>query len=254
MASFSMNPNAAKEAALRAARAKASSASSTATAESGQITRWIPPAEARERLRILFDDSGSMSGHIEEAKEGVIELYRSSVPNQTAVAVHMIDSEHSDLEALNTNLIEAATILKGAKPGLGGTPLFSKFHEAAGLEPKATRFVMFTDGEPNREIPQEYVNGVWGGEEIYCQKDADKLIARAKELKTPVDTVFFGSASSDRAIKLLKYIADGTGGYFLHFDPKKVNFRQAFKYLAAGNRLMIASESVRREIESGQRS
>jgi len=66
--------------------------------------------------------------------------------------------------------------------------------------------------------------------------------------------VFFGSADSETEIALLKYFSDSTSGYFLHFDPNKVNFAKAFRFLAPVNRLMLASESVRREIESGRRS
>jgi hypothetical protein len=52
-------------------------------------------------------------------------------------------------------------------------------------------------------------------------------------------------------MNLLRYLSAQTGGYFLHFDPAKVNFAQAFKYLAPVNRLMLASASFRADVESG---
>lgn len=243
----SKNPNAAKAAALAAARAKAAP-----SASDGAIQKWISPAEAKERIRIIFDDSGSMSSQIQNAKDGVVEFFRNCIPNQTAVAVHMLCASNEKLQTMNSNLIEAASVLKDAKVGLGGTPLFSTFRQAANSLPGATRFVLFTDGEPDREAPCDWQHPYEGAE--WYREEADKLIAQAKELKTPVDTVFFGRASHENAIRLMKYIADGTGGFFLHFDPAKVNFRTAFKYLAPVNRLMLTSESVRREIESGQRN
>jgi len=245
---ISKNPAAAKAAALQAAREKAASAP---TAADGVLQKWSSPAEAKDRIRILFDDSGSMSSQIAAAKEGVTEFFRNCIPNQTAVAVHMLCMRSEKLEALNSNLIEAAAVLKDTPARLGNTPLFRTFREAASAEPIATRFVLFTDGEPDHEEPYNWQEP----EQILCNKDADKLIARAKELSAPVDTVFYGPEQyHEDNIKLLKYIADGTGGYFLHFDPKKVNFRTAFKYLAPVNRFMLASESVRKEIESGARS
>jgi hypothetical protein len=85
------------------------------------------------------------------------------------------------------------------------------------------------------------------------KRNADEVIKVALELHVPIDTVFFGDYNQE-AIRLLRYFAEQTGGYFLHFDPKKVNFRTAFKYLAPSMRLMLASESVRKEIESGKRA
>jgi hypothetical protein len=69
----------------------------------------------------------------------------------------------------------------------------------------------------------------------------------------PIDTVYFGGSIEyeRREIDLLKYLSSKTGGYFLHFDPAKVNFAQAFKYLAPVNRLMLASASFRAQVESG---
>ena len=87
-------------------------------------------------------------------------------------------------------------------------------------------------------------------------QSADIIITIAKNaLKNgkcvPIDTVFFGSEGRQREIELLKYLSSKTGGYFLHFDPAKVNFAQAFKYLAPVNRLMLASASFRAQVESG---
>jgi Mg-chelatase subunit ChlD len=254
--SIQKNPNASKAAALKAAREQASSAP---TAEQGAIQRWISAGEAKDRIRIVFDDSGSMASQIENAKEGVTEFLRNCIPNQTAVAIHMLCAKEQPIENLNSNLIEVATLLKETRAGLGGTPLFNCALKALTLSPKLTRMVVFTDGEPTDNLLKERENV----EEVIAdgftlvpyKNDADVLIRRAKDLGCPIDTVFFG-ANDDRSaanIKFLKYLAESTGGYFLHFDPKKPNIWKQLKYLAPVNRLMLTSESVRKEIEDGRR-
>jgi hypothetical protein len=238
------DPNKAKLAALAEARKRASAVSSNPAA----ITRWIPASEARERARLVFDDSYSMGSEIEHAKQGVIEFNRNCIPNQTAVAIHFLNTENEELATLNTNLIEVSEKLEKLRLSSGGTPLFETMNNALIAEPDLTRLVVFTDGEPTDDIAP------YNPSEEFKHKDScDKIIERAKLMRAPIDTVFFGYEDK-RAMALLRYLSDQTGGYFLHFDPAKVNFAKAFRYLAGPQRLMLASESVRREIESGRRS
>ena len=53
------------------------------------------PAElAKEKIRILFDDSGSMSGQkIKDAIDGCIEFMRNCVLNETACAIHPLNPQ-----------------------------------------------------------------------------------------------------------------------------------------------------------------
>jgi Mg-chelatase subunit ChlD len=247
------NPQAAKIAALAAARAAAQD-----TAKPDALTRWINPGEAKDRIRIVFDDSGSMYKEAENAKEGTVEFLRNCIPNQTSVAVHFLKTENERLSTLNSNLMEIASLLKDARLALGGTPLFAALSRALALAPKATRYVVFTDGEPTDSLaeymeppPEEKQVALWE-----WKRSADILIEMPERSGAPIDTVFFGPSEIYTADQrdLLHYIAEKTGGYYLHFDPAKVNFRTAFKYLAPTQRLALASESVRREIESGKRT
>lgn len=249
------NPQKAKEELLRKAR----EASASQPQNPASIQKWVSPADCKERLRIIFDDSGSMSSEIKNAVEGTVELFRNCIPNQTAVAVHCLNTHSEKLESLNSNLIEAAVTLQEMRFNMSLTPLFGTMMKAIKLEPKLTRMVLFTDGSPNDElIERKKSNGDsysnWEPELDFWKRNADIPIAEIKKIPAPIDTVFFGSAHEENEISLLKYIAEQTGGYFLHFDPKKVNFRTAFKYLAPTQRLALASESVRKEIESGKRS
>jgi Mg-chelatase subunit ChlD len=237
------NPNADKLAALKAAREKA------APSEAGAIQKFIAPGEAKDRIRVVFDDSSSMGSEIENAKTGTIEFLRNCIPNQTSVAIHFLNTHNEELAALNSNLIQIAASLKACHLRSGGSPLFSTIMKALDLTPYLTRMVVFTDGEPTDSLAE------YDPRLSNLLRSADVVIAKAKERSSPIDTVFFGSeAYGQTAIKFLKYLAEQTGGYFLHFDPSKVSFAKAFKYLAPVNRLMLSSESVRKEIESGRRA
>lgn len=246
------NPQADRKAAIEAAKAKVKS--SNPAAEEAVIMKYVKPSETKDRTRVVFDDSGSMTSQIDNAKEGVIEYMRNCVPNTTAVSVHFLctnNEESSQLEKLNTDLPQTGLVLKHIHLNLGGTPLFTTMNKVVDME-LTTRMVAFTDGSPTDDILSETNVMGWGHERHL--KNADIIIAKAKAKGIPIDTVFFGSGSYADAIALLKYFAEQTGGYFLHFDPAKVNFRTAFKYLAPVNRKMLASASFRAELESGKRN
>jgi Mg-chelatase subunit ChlD len=244
------NPNASKLAALKAAR-------QAAQVKPDALVKWISPAEARNRDRIIFDDSGSMSSEIENAKTGTIEYLRNCPPNQSAVAVHFLNTQDEELASLNSDLMQVAERLKAKHLKTGGTPLFTTITKAMDLTPFLTRMIVFTDGEPTDKLAEYDRNAASDDPTLFHMlRSADIVIAKAKDRKAPIDTVYFGPdvEYTQRAIKFLKYLAEKTGGYFLHFDPAKVSFAKAFKYLAPANRLMLASESVRKEIEDGKRA
>ena len=242
------NPDAAKLAALRAAREVAKQLPEAA------LTKYVSASEAKERLRVIFDDSASMSGEIENAKEGTVELLRNCIPNQTAVAIDFLNTVHEELGTFNTNLPQVSQTLKGLALQSGGTPLYTTMLRSLKATPVLTRLIVFTDGQPTDNLVNWDASSELDSRWHNMKRNADEVIKVALELHVPIDTVFFGDESDQEAIRLLKYFAEQTGGYFLHFDPKKVNFRTAFKYLAPSMRLMLASESVRKEIESGKRA
>lgn len=212
---------------------------------------YAPPAQATERIRIIFDDSGSMGGQkILDAHEGCVEFMRNCVVNQTAVAIHPMNygrknpwsennsgNSQTDLTQLTTNLPALSVLIKDVR-ATGGTPLFETLEEAIKSEPKATRFIIFSDGEPNHSI------------------DEDKQISKLVATETKCDTVLisdYGTSADHPAYKLMKEIADKTGGIFLVFDRTKVNFRQAFKYLAPTLRLQLAaSTEMQKALQEGK--
>lgn len=262
-----------KRARIEAARAAAAAA---AEKNPATIMKYIPPAECAERNRIVFDDSGSMDTYLEDAKKGVVEFLRNCIPNQTAVALHFMNSGllelQSDLPQLSTHILER-------RYRSGSTPFFSTLKKALEASPQATRIIAFTDGAPTDELEPENaaeIQSSWGRTSYSdWQQSANIIIQIAHALGDqsltngfvsstssahgpciPIDTVYFGTASeyAQKNIELLKYLSTQTGGYFLHFDPAKVNFRTAFKYLAPVHRLMLASESFKADVESGRKS
>lgn len=249
----------AKRAALQALKASVQSAQSAAFT-------YIAPEKCADRTRIVFDDSGSMRNQIENAKQGVVEYLKNCIPNQTAVAIHFMNTTAwsttlcSDLPQLGADVLEAQLTMRG-------TPFFNTLKKA--LEASSTtRVVAFTDGAPTDQLKAEEgeeakIQYSWAGQDSWIASAKiciciARAIGEASPSKKciPIDTVYFGTGDEHtrRNRELLQFLSKETGGYFLHFDPAKVNFRSAFKYLAPVNRLQLASESFRADIESGRKS
>jgi len=254
MAIIINNAEATKKAAIEAAKA-AAKAKNTPTAEDAVLMTFVPVSNAliKDKMRIVFDDSGSMAEHITDAKQGNIEYMRNVIPNTGAVSIHFLcttSDESARLATLDTDLPAIAKRLEDIRLHLGSTPLFTKLLEVVKLDP-TTRIIAFTDGAPTDSIIGEGV-GSYSTLEWY-KKNADVIIAVAISKRIPIDTVYFGGDYAENEIALLKYLAEKTGGYFLHFNPAKVNFSKAFKYLAPVNRKLLASASFRAELEAGKK-
>jgi Mg-chelatase subunit ChlD len=195
---------------------------------------YIMPALAKHRIRIVFDNSGSMSGQkIQDAQIGCEEFLRACTLNQTAVAVHPMTGKALELTA---DLPKLAASIHGVKIA-GETPMFQTMTQAQYAEPKATRFIVFSDGAPT-------------------DSGKEQRIAVAVEAKTPIDTVLIweGGSGVERTdeYELLKEIADKTGGIFLVFDRTKVNFQDAFKYLSPTLRLALSDGNFRADLQNGR--
>ena len=220
------------------------------------ITRYIPPGECADRIRVVFDDSGSMYSEIGNAKQGVVEFLRNCIPNQTAVAVHYMNTS-SWSTSLRSDLPQLGLDVQESILSSGGTPFFNTLKHALEAKPTLTRLVAFTDGAPTDRLAAE--ENEEAGMTGYYSEHLDVWLASANIIikiakatgdGIPIDTVYFGYGNQ-RNMDLLRYLSKETGGYFLHFDPAKVNFKTAFKYLAPVHRLMLSSGSFRAAVESG---
>jgi hypothetical protein len=247
----------AKRAAIEALKASVKTAS-TVSAEDAAIVQYISPDKCPDRNRIVFDDSGSMHWQFSNAKKGVVEYLRNCIPNQTSVAVHFMNMK-SWSTSLRSNLVELAQDIEEVPFESGGTPFFNTLKRALEAKPVLTRLIAFTDGSPTDELkPEEEetsaVQGFYSHSIDSWTASANVIIKIAHAIggdkPIPIDTVYFGS-SNESAMVLLRYLSDKTGGFFLHFDPAKVNFKTAFKYLAPVNRLQLTSGSFRASLERG---
>jgi hypothetical protein len=260
---YSTRPDPKKEA-MAAAKARAQEAKTGVKASDAAIIKYIPPGDCAERIRCVFDDSGSMAGQIEHAKRGVVEFLRNCVPNQTAVAVHFMNT--TPAIALQSDLVKLGNDILERNLTDGGTPFFNTLKQALEATPVLTRLVAFTDGSPTDQLDPEgssEIQSRWGGSTWTESANVIIRIARAIGENTgkgdagnpciPIDTVFFGNAEwSKREMDLLRYLSKKTDGFFLHFDPAKPGIWKQMKYLAPVNRLMLTSEAGRKAVEDGK--
>lgn len=208
---------------------------------------YIAPEKAKEKIRIIFDDSDSMDGaKIKDAKQGCIKYLQICTVNQVAIAIHPLNLAALPLE---TNLPYQAALIEHIKTD-GATPLYRTISEALAAPEGSTRLIVFSDGSPTD-----------------TEEETNYPIAKAIEKKIPIDTVYlqepvdtsYGPAYSSRAQErskkekdLLQLIANRTGGIFLVFDRSKVNFSHAFKYLAPSKRHLLLSASFKADVEAGR--
>lgn len=199
---------------------------------------YVRPSQVKDRIKIIFDDSSSMSyGKMDDAIQGCIEFLRNCGFNTTACAIVPLNANLFEMKTLTTNLPLLAEKVKLLK-SCGGTPLYNKWVES--LSKDVTRFVIFSDGQPNLD---EH------GKEV--------AISFCQENKIPCDTVLIWTSDyppeESREYTELKNIADQTSGIFMVFDRKKVNFKTAFKYLAPVQRLALAANSqMQKDLQEGK--
>lgn len=243
----------AKKAAIEAAKARASGAGASATS----MVKYISPNECPDRTRIVFDDSGSMGIQIQNAKNGVVEYLKNCIPNQSAVAVHFMNTQSWSAN-LTSNLPQLGQDILEASLSSGGTPFFNTLKKALEATPRLTRLVAFTDGSPTDSLKAEESDELIGYhsnriDSWIMSADVIIKIAKSQQPEIPIDTVFFGDLKySERPVQLLKYLSEKTGGFFLHFDPSKPNIWKQLKYLAPVNRLALTDGSFRAKVERGE--
>lgn len=256
-----LDPNAKKAARIAQAKAEASAKAASQEVKPDAIatrTSLIKPEEATERIRIVFDNSSSMSHHIDgdynksrisEARKGIVEYLRNCQLNRDAVAVHFLNNYASyryedapnrllpllEKSQLTTDLLLLASAIDSPDiAAIGGTPLFEITEQALATPPEATRLIIFSDGEPNNKLKKEF------------------CINEALRKKVPIDTVFIGDRY-DRGAVLLQEIAERTHGIYIVIDSTKgADFKTAFKYLAPTKRLMLMDKSFKEKLERGE--
>jgi Mg-chelatase subunit ChlD len=185
------------------------------------------------KLGILFDDSGSMSHQMDLAKEATESFLQSCNKNDTAVALYGFSPQRR--YKLTNDMISLALLAKEFHADQG-TPLYTTLEEMLEKE-SMTRGVIFSDGEPTD----------------HANKDVENMdvIDRFVNRKIPIDTIFLGYETANGA-KVLKEIADRTGGIFMHFTSGS-NFAKALKYLAPGFRGMLMNQEIVDKLQRGEK-
>jgi hypothetical protein len=258
-----IDPVAKKNAIIEDKKRKAAAAQAALSTTSKEPIKGCNPEDAANKLRIIFDNSGSMNSHvnnnwsgptlIQEARRGVVEFLRNCNPLKDAVAVHLLnrysngpwDDEEDSHSSKVASLVNNATLTsdlvylaseidnEAIRP-TGGTPLYESILSALESKPRASRLIAFSDGAPNNF------------------NNEDAAIASAKGMEIPIDTVYFGSAG-DTGASVLKRLAEKTGGIFLVFDPSRgVSFGDAFKYLSPVKRLMLMDSDFKAKLQRGE--
>lgn len=211
--------------------------------------KFVPVEQAIEKVEIIFDNSGSMSGDkIVNAKEGVTEFMKSCKPNETAVRISPINDESL---TMTTNLPVLADQLKNLH-AKGGTPLYSTINRALNRrEYRATRLIAFSDGEADewaRTTKNEYRNGMES-------EGHRQTVKAAKEAGIVIDTCYIANGegwNEEQAEQTMQRLAEDTGGIFLKFEKGKCDFRRGFKYLTKGNRLFLMDNNFKAKLEAGE--
>lgn len=234
--------------------------------------KFVEPAQAIERIEIIFDNSGSMSGQaITDAKEGVTEFMKACVPNETAVRITPLNSTYgvgNEVIKFTCNLPTIAAKLAGMTAD-GGTPLYAKLKSALtriSTDLNPSRIIAFSDGSATdgwaRRDGGEYETTETGGyklKENQPTTDSEThiaVVAMAKQCEINIDTCLIwdggGNKEDAPAYRTMKAIADDTGGVFILFEKGKCDFKRGFKYLTKGNRLLLMDDNFKRKLEAGE--
>lgn len=216
-----------------------------------KILEELDPKTMPTKLAIVFDDSGSMAernekgdkSKIEDAKSGIRNFSAQCNPRDTALAVYPLNVEAKPLTC-NFDLLN---LLVASINATGGTPLYSKTTEMLQSPDGYTRGILFSDGEPTDD--SRYYSSD-DSEENIGKSHKDIMIDLAISKKIPLDTVFIGTESSS-GYRLMKEIADRTGGIFIHFKDS-ASLSANLKYLAPALRGILMNADLKAKIERGE--
>jgi len=217
--------------------------------------KFAAPETAKEKLVIVFDDSSSMEYlKIGDAREGTTEYMRECVPNEVAVNIVPLNGVAT---GYSCNLPALAVRVKSIQ-ATGSTPLYERTQEnmkPVGEIEKPTRMILFSDGEPNGGMTRPYNAETREYGELTFNTKHLETIKQANELRIPLDTVLIADANYSKEsneYRIMKDLADKTGGIFLVFEKGKVNMRQGLKYLTPGKRLLLMDSSFKAALEEGR--
>lgn len=197
-------------------------------------------ANAKERIIIVADDSGSMDGlPMQQQKKAIAAFLGVCNPMDTAVGITPMNRER-----INLTLVHPLILSKTAgwpDHGGGDTPTFKTLKTA--LEQKPTRVVLVSDGQPT--------DGSARGNKYYDFDAVDenrdnynKTLAKYQDAKIKIDTVFIGSETDTSGQAEMKAIAELTDGMYIFFREGE-SFAKQFKYLAPAYYAMLTAGTIK---------
>lgn len=212
------------------------------------------PANAKQKIKIFFDDSGSMHGKkIEDAKKGTIEFMRNCPPNETAISIVPLNDISLDFTCNLPNLALRVNEIRSK----GSTPLYQAIqkHIVVGHDRiLPNRCVVFSDGEPDGGMRTDY-NAETG---TYTSKFGDmhlETIKQCQDRHMMLDTCWIAPENydkNDNALLIMKDLAEKTGGISLVFEEGKVDFKHAFPFLTPGMRHLLMDDNFRERLQKGE--
>lgn len=200
----------------------------------------INPDDFPNRLGMVFDDSSSMSGEPIKLAHQAVETFIKNCSNKdTCLAIYPLNAK---VQPLSNDFAQVGLYTMGIG-ATGGTPLYTTLNKLL-QEQKITRAIAFSDGDPTDGLYQWY-------DEVAADSKCthESVIAEYSAKKVPIDTVFIGDSPS--AEKIMKDLAQRTGGTYLHFT-KPEDMAKNLKYLAPRYRALLANAEIKAKVERGE--
>lgn len=205
-------------------------------------------ATTEERIKIIYDDSGSMGSRvlvtdsvtglikdngsrIELASAGTTDYMKNCKPHVTAIEITPLNAETL---AMTKNLPLLATNLKAISKS-GGTPLFGAMRRMATqhFKSKFTRALIFTDGEAGDSYSE----------------DVPQVLQACLNMKIPIDFIIIGDKLESQLSAnegQLKQMNERSGGTFMICKDGE-SFRKKMKYFAPMLRHMLPAIASQEE-------
>lgn len=211
-----------------------------------QTINTIDPTKVDNRIGLVFDDSGSMSGEaIKNAHSAVKNFTASCNFNDTSICLYPLNIDPKPL-TVDYDILNIFVL--GIKAS-GGTPLYTILLKMIENE-SITRGVVFSDGSPTD-------SKLIGHSESWDSKPSDfaqNIIQKYKDKEIPIDTIFIGEKydnGTSGGYAEMQRIAELTGGIFIHFKDSQ-SLSSNLKYLAPRYRALLANAELKEKVQKGE--
>lgn len=195
-------------------------------------------ANAKEKIIIVADDSGSMDGEPMQQQKKAIEAFLGVCnPLDTAVGITPMNRERINLTMIYPLLLSKVT--SWPLHDGGGTPMFKSLENALSQQP--TRVVLISDGQPSDGSAKRSSDFNY---EKSSEDFANPILIKYKTAKIKVDTIFVGEQTDTNGQAEMRAIAELTGGLYIFFKEGE-SFAKQFKYLAPAYYAQLTAGTIK---------